>query len=242
VALRASEEALRRYATELEATNQELEAFSYSVSHDLRAPLRSIHGFSQAVLERHEGLLEPQGVDDLRRVCAAAERMGALIDDLLQLSRATRAEMRREPLDLSRLAGRIGCELAESDRQRRVELRIADGLTGEGDQQLLALVLRNLMENAWKFTARRDRAVIEVGLTDGDDPSYFVRDNGAGFDMEYANKLFQPFQRLHSIRDFPGTGIGLALVQRIVHRHGGRVWAESAVDRGATFYFTLSAA
>lgn len=234
-----AEQVLRRYAADLETANKELEAFSYSVSHDLRAPLRSIHGFSHAVLEDHRDRLDPQGVQYLGRVCAAAEHMGALIDDLLELSRAVRAEMRRERVDLSRLANRIAAELATTDPDRRVQFRIADGLTCRGDQHLLALVMRNFLENAWKFTAKRDRAVIEVGVADADEGAYFVRDNGAGFDMKYADKLFQPFQRLHATRDFAGTGIGLALVQRIIHRHGGRVWAKSAPDRGATFYFTL---
>jgi PAS domain S-box-containing protein len=234
-----AEQVLRRYAGDLETANKELEAFSYSVSHDLRAPLRSIHGFSQAVLEDNRDRLDPQGIQHLGRVCAAAEHMGVLIDDLLELSRAVRADMRRERVDLSRLAKRIAAELAATDPGRRVEFRIADGLTCKGDQHLLALVLRNFLENAWKFTAKRDRAVVEVGVADADERPYFVRDNGAGFDMRYADKLFQPFQRLHAARDFAGTGIGLALVQRIIHRHSGRVWAEGAAGQGATFYFTL---
>jgi PAS domain S-box-containing protein len=232
-----AEQVLRRYAADLETANKELEAFSYSVSHDLRAPLRSIHGFSQAVLEDHRDRLDAQGVQYLGRVCTAARHMGTLIDDLLELSRAIRAEMRREHVDLSRLAKRSAAELAATDPDRRVEFRIAEGLTCKGDQHLLALVLRNLLENGWKFTAKRDGAVVEVGVAD--EGAYFVRDNGAGFDMKYAHKLFQPFHRLHATRDFAGTGIGLALVQRIIRRHGGRVWAEAAADRGATFYFTV---
>ncbi len=237
-----TEQALRHYAADLEAANQELEAFNYSVSHDLRAPLRSIHGFSQAVLEDYRERLDPDGVDLLGRVCAAAERMGVLIDDLLELSRASRAEIQRDRVDLSGLAERIAAELAAADPERRVEFRIAGGLTCEGDQRLLEVVLQNLMGNAWKFTGKRDRAVIEVGMTDGATRAYFVRDNGAGFDMTYADKLFDPFQRLHQARDFAGSGVGLALVQRIIRRHGGRVWAEGLVDRGATFYFTLPVA
>ena len=234
-----TEQVLRRYAADLEVANQELEAFSYSVSHDLRAPLRSIHGFSQAVLEDSGDRLDPEGVDALGRVCAAAERMGVLIDDLLELSRAARVEMQRDRVDLSVLAERIAAGLTAADSQRRVEFRIARGLVCEGDRRLLEVVLQNLMGNAWKFTGKRDRAMIEVGITDADARAFFVRDNGAGFDMTYADKLFDPFQRLHQARDFAGSGVGLALVQRIVRRHGGRVWAEGVVDRGATFYFTL---
>lgn len=234
-----TERELQRYAAELEAANKELEAFSYSVSHDLRAPLRSIHGFSQAVLEDYEEHLDAQGIDYLRRVCAGAERMGTLIDDLLELSRATRTEMERQQVDLSQLGERIARDVAAANPDRHVDFRIARGLTCEGDQELLTLVLRNLLENAWKFTAKEDGAVIEIGVTDDEKRAFFVRDNGAGFDASYADKLFQPFQRLHSPRDFAGTGIGLALVQRIIHRHGGRVWAAGAVERGATFYFTV---
>lgn len=236
-----SEQAIRRYAADLEAANQDLEAFSYSVSHDLRAPLRSIHGFSQAVLEDHQERLDEQGVDYLGRVCAAAQHMGALIDDLLELSRATRAEMRREPVDLTQLADRVVAELVAANPDREVDVRVVEELTCHGDHRLLTLMLRNLIGNAWKFTSNQDRAVVELGTTNGAEPAYFVRDNGAGFDMNYADKLFQPFQRLHSSREFEGTGIGLALVQRVIHRHGGKVWAEGAVHQGATFYFTLPA-
>jgi light-regulated signal transduction histidine kinase (bacteriophytochrome) len=209
------------------------------VSHDLRAPLRSIHGFSQALLEDYADRFDQRGVHFLGRVRAAVERMSELIDDLLELSRATRAEMYREKVELSRLAGQISAELAATDPDRRVEFRIIGGVTCTGDQRLLTLMMRNLLENAWKFTGKRDRSVIEFGVTRGAESAFFVRDNGAGLDMTYADKLFQPFQRLHSASDFPGTGIGLALVQRIIHRHGGRVWVEGAVDHGATFYFTL---
>jgi signal transduction histidine kinase len=232
-------DALRRYATDLEAVNQELEAFSYSVSHDLRAPLRAIHGFSQALLEEHGGRLDAEGTDHLRRVCAAADRMGQLIDDLLELSRVTRSEMRAEAVDLSQLAHRVLGELQQSHPGRRVDVRIGDGLVAFGDQRLLRLALQNLLDNAWKFTSRRDGATIEVGRRNGADPAFFVRDDGAGFDMMYVGKLFGVFQRLHAPSDFPGTGVGLAIVQRIVHRHGGRVWAEAEPGRGATFYFTL---
>ena len=230
----------REYAAQLEAANRELEAFSYSVSHDLRAPLRSIDGFSQALLEDYADRLDEQGRDYLGRVRAASQRMAELIDDLLHLARVTRAELRPETVDLSALAEAIADQLRHSDPGRRVELAIPPGIRAEGDARLLRIVLENLLGNAWKFTARRDRARIELGITESDGQrAYFVRDNGVGFDMAYAGKLFGAFQRLHGAREFEGTGIGLATVQRIVHRHGGRVWAEAAVDRGATFSFTL---
>ena len=241
--------------TELEAANQELEAFSYSVSHDLRAPLRSIDGFSQAVLEDYADKLDGQGKDYLNRVRTATQRMGHLIDDMLTLSRVTRAEMLRETVDLSALAADVIAELQKSEPLRRVECHIESGLVAEGDARLLRVVLVNLLGNAWKFTGKTANAKIEFGATSGPDTgnapipdtqgapdvaqSFFVRDNGAGYDMSYADKLFGAFQRLHLVSDFPGTGIGLATVQRIVHRHGGRVWAEGAVGKGATFYFTL---
>jgi PAS domain S-box-containing protein len=234
------EKAVRRYAAELEAANQELEAFSYSVSHDLRAPLRAIHGFSQALAEDYRERLDEQGMRLLDRVRAAAERMGMLIDDLLELSRATRAEMRRETVDLTELARRIAAELAASEPQRQVDVRVADGLLATADAPLLRLVLGNLIGNAWKFTGKLEHAVIEVGLAEATS-EFFVRDNGAGFDMAYVDKLFHPFQRLHPDSEFKGTGVGLALVQRIVHRHGGRTRAEGDVGVGASFYFTLPA-
>ncbi len=226
---------------ELAAANRELEAFSYSVSHDLRAPLRSIDGFSQAVLEDYAGKLDDQGRDYLSRVRTATQHMGHLIDDLIKLARVARAEIRRETVDLSALAGEVLAELQKSEPGRRVECRIEPGLTAGGDARLLRVVLDNLLGNAWKFTGRQPRPCIEFGAirdTDGA-PAFFVRDNGAGFDMTYAGKLFGAFQRLHTLSEFPGTGVGLATVQRIVHRHGGRVWAEGAVEKGATFYFTL---
>jgi signal transduction histidine kinase len=231
--------ALWRHATDLEAANRELEAFSYSVSHDLRAPLRAIHGFSQAVLEDASDRLGPETTGYLERVRAAADRMALLIDDLLELSRVSRAEIRTEPVDLSDLATRVTAELRHGHPDREVEVRIAPGLRATGDHRLLRLALQNLIDNAWKFTAKRDDASIEVGGRNGADPAFYVRDNGAGFDMTYANKLFGVFQRLHTANEFPGTGVGLAIVQRIVHRHGGRIWGEGAPDRGATFYFTL---
>lgn len=225
---------------ELERKNRELEAFSYSVSHDLRAPLRAIDGFSRVVLEDFAGALGPKGQDYLQRVCAAAERMAELIDDLLELSRVGRADLRRGPVDLSHLARQIVAELQKgSDRQ--VEIVLQEALLADADRRLIRVALENLLGNSWKFTANAPNPRIDFGreARDGRDDVYFVRDNGAGFDMTYAGKLFRPFQRLHSDADFAGTGIGLATVHRIVDRHGGRVWAEGAVGQGATFYFTL---
>ena len=225
---------------QLETTNKELEAFAYSVSHDLRAPLRSINSFSQALLEDYEDKLEEEGQDYLHRVCAASRRMEQLIDDLLKLSRLTRGEMHRETVNLSQLAQTIAAELQPPEPHREVEFVIEEGVVASGDENLLRVVLENLLGNAWKFTAKHPRARIEFGITqDNGEPVYFVRDDGAGFDMAYADKIFGVFQRLHSEQEFDGTGIGLATVQRIIHRHGSRVWAEGAVEQGATFYFTL---
>lgn len=231
---------LQHRALELEAANKELEAFSYSVSHDLRAPLRGIDGFSQALLEDYSEKLDTQGKDYLQRVRAATQHMAQLIDDMLNLSRVTRSEMRRETVDLSAIARTIAMELQKTEPQRQVEFVVAEGLTASGDARLLRVVLENLLRNAWKFTGKRPRAKIEFGVIQNNGSSgYFVRDDGAGFDMTYANKLFGAFQRLHAVTDFKGTGIGLATVQRIIHRHGGRVWAEAKVEQGATFHFTL---
>jgi PAS domain S-box-containing protein len=227
--------------TQLAAVNKELEAFSYSVSHDLRTPLRTIDGFSQALLEDYLDNLDEQGQDYLRRVRAASQRMGILIDDLLKLSRLSRSEMHQEQVDLSTLAEEIAAELQQTQPERHVEFVISHGLTANGDRQLLKIALENLLGNAWKFTGKRQQARIEVGITrNGGKKTYFVRDNGAGFDMNYADKLFGAFQRLHDTADFPGIGIGLATTQRIIHRHGGNIRAEGAVGEGATFYFTLN--
>lgn len=235
-----TEEVLRRANVETDAANGELEAFSYSVAHDLRAPLRSIDGFSQALLEDNADQLDEQGKNHLARVRAAAQRMARLIDDLLSLSRVTRAELRREQVNLSRIARGIGERLHETEPARDGEFVVQEGLVVDGDANLLTAVLENLIANAWKFTSKLPRARIEVGLTSRDgEPAYFVRDNGAGFDMAHASKLFRAFQRLHALAEFPGSGIGLATVQRIVRRHGGRIWAEGEVGRGATFFFTL---
>jgi len=235
---------LRQAVLELKAVNHELESFSYSVSHDLRAPLRSIDGFSQALLEDYGSQLDPTGQDFLSRIRAATQRMGNLIDDLLTLSRVTRSDIKMKSIDLSQLARRIATDLQKSQPARQVEVEIAAGLSVYGDAHLLQVVLENLLSNAWKFTSKHPQSKIEVGTMqqEGGIPTYFVRDNGAGFDMAYVDKLFSPFQRLHGMQDFPGNGIGLATVQRIVHRHGGRVWAEGEVERGATFYFTLTEA
>ncbi|MDO8680802.1 MAG: response regulator [Acidobacteriota bacterium] len=225
---------------QLKAVNKELEAFSYSVSHDLRAPLRRIDGFSQALIEEYGGALDDRGRDYLERVRAAAQQMAELIEALLGLSRVARTEMRNEDVDLSALARETADTLRQSQPDRRVDFVIAEGLVAPGDGRLLRVVLENLLGNAWKFTQRRPDARIEFGSArhEGQD-AYAVRDNGAGFDMAYAAKLFAPFQRLHAEEEFSGTGIGLATVQRILHRHGGKIWAESEVGKGATFYFTL---
>jgi signal transduction histidine kinase len=225
---------------QLETANKELESFSYSVSHDLRAPLRSIDGFSQALLEDYNDKLDAEGQADLRRVRAATQRMAQLIDDMLDLSRVTRAEIRREAIDLSALARNVGAELYKSESGRAIEFSVTEGLVAEGDARLLRIALENLLRNAWKFTGKHAAARIEFGVMQNNGkPAYFVRDDGAGFDMAYANKLFGAFQRLHAMSEFNGTGIGLATVQRIINRHGGRVWAEGEVEKGATFYFTL---
>jgi light-regulated signal transduction histidine kinase (bacteriophytochrome) len=224
---------------ELERKNRELEAFSYSVSHDLRAPLRSIDGFSRSLLE-DAAMLPPEMQDRLRRVCAAATRMGELIDDLLELARVGQAELRRGPADLAYLARDVVAELRRRDPAREVEFVIPDALPIHADRRLIKVVLENLLGNGWKFTGRTPSPRIEVGVEHGDAGlAYFVRDNGAGFDMTYAEKLFRPFQRLHSATEFPGTGVGLATVQRIVERHGGSIWAAGTVGAGACFNFTL---
>lgn len=225
---------------QLEAANKELEAFSYSVSHDLRAPLRGIDGFSQVLLEEYADRLDEQGKQYLQRVRAGSRQMAQLIDDLLNLSRVTRSEMRLVRVDLSAMARSIADELRRTHPERDAEFIIADGLMAQGDSGLVRLVLANLLDNAWKFTEKHPGARIEFGATrQAEKAVYFVRDNGAGFDMAYADKLFRPFQRLHKPAEFEGTGIGLATVQRILQRHGGRAWGEGAVDRGAVFYFTL---
>jgi signal transduction histidine kinase len=225
---------------DLEHKNRELESFSYAVSHDLRAPLRRIDSFSRAVLESQGDRLDDPGRRFLSRVRQASQHMSQLIDDVLYLSRVTRADLREQEVDLSAVAGLILTRLQESDPDRSVEVKVRPGVVVTGDGQLLKIALDNLLENAWKFTAKQAETRIEFGVTQvSGEPTYFVRDNGAGFDMTYADRLFGPFQRLHPQDEFPGSGIGLATVQRIIHRHGGRVWAEGLVGQGATFQFTL---
>jgi len=235
-ARRHAEETLREREAGLDAANKELEAFSYSVSHDLRAPLRSIDGFSQALIEEYEDRLDGAGKSYLQRVRAATQRMGVLIDDLLNLSRVTRAPLRRARVNLSALAQSIVEDLRHAQPERAVEFVIAPGLDDDCDTNLIRIVLENLLGNAWKFTSRHAAARIEFGC---EGETYFVRDDGAGFDATYKAKLFGAFQRLHNVHEFSGTGIGLATVQRIIRRHGGRVVADGAPEKGATFSFTL---
>jgi PAS domain S-box-containing protein len=224
----------------LDHANKELEAFSYSVSHDLRAPLRHISGFSAIVLEANEGKLDAASVDYLKRISAASERMGLLIADLLELSRISRQELNKRDLDLSEFARQVVDVLVKAHPEREVKVTVKPDMSTSGDPGLMRIVLENLIGNAWKFTSRANEPGIEVGFEQrGGETVYYVRDNGAGFDMNYAKKLFEPFQRLHTNREFQGTGIGLSIVGRIVARHGGRIWAEARVGEGAAFYFTL---
>lgn len=235
----AVETALNKTNIQLQAANEELEAFGYSVSHDLRAPLRAIEGFARIMAGNHEAP-DPRGQDYVRRVIAAAEQMDRLIDDLIKLARVTRSEMRVERIDLSAPAREIAQNLQKSAPQRRGRFDIEPGVEAHGDAGWLRVVLVNLLGNAWKYTSGRDEAIVEFGRRrQGDETVYFVRDNGAGFDMRHSARLFGAFQRLHPATEFPGDGIGLATVRRIIVRHGGRVWAEGEVNKGATFYFTL---
>jgi len=237
------EERVAQRTADLERANQDLESFTYSVSHDLRAPLRAMSGFSEVMLADYGAQLDEAGRGYIERIQAAAGQMTMLIDDLLQLSRVSRAELNLAPVDLSAEAAAVAADLRSRDPGRQVEFRIQPDVEVTADRSLLRTVVQNLLDNAWKFTARRRDAVIQFASApaSGGGMCCYVRDNGAGFDPAYAKKLFQPFQRLHPARDFPGTGIGLASVRRIVERHGGRVWAEGAVGQGATFYFTLGA-
>jgi DNA-binding response OmpR family regulator len=239
-AAREVAEARAELVAELERKNKELEAFSYSVSHDLRTPLRAIDGFSQALMEDYPDKIDAAGQNYLKRIRGAAQRMGELIDDMLQLSRVSRAEIHAQPIDLTALAREIATGLSAGGRN--VEVRIEDGLTANADRRLIKIVMENLMSNAWKFTGKAEHPAVEIGKTGGrEGQAFYIRDNGAGFDMTLADKMFQPFRRLHSEAEFPGTGVGLATIHRVIDRHGGRVWAEGKVGEGATFYFTLAA-
>jgi PAS domain S-box-containing protein len=236
-------EELEQRASELENANKELEAFSYSVSHDLRSPLQNIDGFSLILMEDYAHQLDPEGLDYVQRLRASCQHMGDIIDALLALSNMMRKEVLVEHLDLTAMANAVAADFKQKDPDRVVDWVIAEGLTAEGDAQLLRVALENLFGNAWKFTANRPRARIEFGalLQLNGDRIYFVRDDGAGFDMARASNLFKPFKRLHDPSEFHGTGIGLVTVQRVLRRHGGKIWAEGSVNRGATFCFTLTA-
>jgi two-component system, sensor histidine kinase and response regulator len=232
---------LRARTLELEAANKELEAFSYSVSHDLRAPLRAIDGFTEMLIEELAPPANSQSRAHADTVRASVRQMNTLIDDLLRLARTTRTEMHLMPVNLSSLAREISERLQTSAEDRQADWIIAPNITVEGDLGLLRSAMENLLSNAWKYTSRTPRARIEFNVDPQANgvPTYYVRDNGAGFDMKYANRLFGPFQRLHTEHEFPGTGVGLATVQRIIHKHGGRIWPEAVPNQGATFYFTL---
>jgi light-regulated signal transduction histidine kinase (bacteriophytochrome) len=234
------EQRVAERTAELTTANKELARFSYSVSHDLRAPLRSINGFSFMLLEDYDDVLDAQGREHLQRIRAATERMGDLIDDLLRLAQVTRSEMEHRMVDLSAIARAIKEDLRATQPEREVDFHIQDGAVAKGDPSLITEVLVNLLDNAWKFTGQCPIARIEFGYRDeGAERMFYVSDNGAGFDMIYVNKLFTAFERLHKPNEFPGTGIGLATVRRIIERHGGRVWAEGQVDKGATITFAL---
>jgi two-component system sensor histidine kinase/response regulator len=242
---------LRRQGEQLEALNRELEAFTHSVSHDLRAPLRSVLGFGRILLEDHTEGLNEEGKECIGRIAAAAQRMQELIEDLLRLSRITKAEMKKELVDLSSMAEQVAHGLQSAEPDRAVEFSVATELSAYADPALLEIALENLLGNAWKYTSTHAKAKIELGMSanascgcpdprlDANAPVYYVRDDGAGFNMTFAGKLFAPFQRLHTTDEFPGTGIGLATVQRIINRHGGCIWARGEIEKGATFYFSL---
>jgi PAS domain S-box-containing protein len=236
------EQTVQQRTAQLEAANKEMESFSYSVSHDLRAPLRALRGFAEVLLEVHASQLDSRGQDFLRRSCAASFQMERLIEDLLKLAKASRGGLETEEVNLSSLASEIAADLANNDPSRTAQFVIAPDCVARGDSRLLRLALDNLLRNAWKFTSKRADARIEFGRRDGEEPAFFVRDNGAGFDMAYSKKLFGLYQRLHSVSEFPGTGVGLTTVQRVINRHGGRVWGIGAVNEGATFCFTLPGA
>jgi len=224
----------------LEALNKELESFSYAVSHDLRSPLRSIHGFSEALTQSAASKLSRDEAAWLQKISDAAARMDRLTEDLLRLSRITRSELKREPVDLAPIARDVVHELRQTDPERNAVFAISDSLTAEADPVLMRVALANLLGNAWKYTGRRSEALISFTKERRPDQTVFcVRDNGAGFDMAYASKLFAPFQRLHSAREYPGSGVGLACVARVIHKHGGRIWADAKTGEGAAFFFTI---
>lgn len=230
---------LERRISELEELNEDLESFSYSVSHDLRSPLLVIQGFSHLLAEDYGEALGSKGTDFLQRIVECSKRMSQIIDSLLTLSQVAREEIQHEELDLSEMASTVAFELSKRTPKNHVEVVIEKGVKAGGDARLLRIVMENLLGNAWKYTSKQPNPRIEFGMLKEEDESiiYYVRDNGVGFDMAYADKLFMPFERLHSRDEYPGTGVGLATVKRIVHRHGGRVWAESGVGNGAVFYF-----
>lgn len=233
-------EDLKHRAFDLEAANKDLEAFSYSVSHDLRAPLRAMHGFSRILLEKHGANLPPDAQRYQNLICDNAQQMGRLIDDLLSFSRLSRQQLKTHPIAVAEIVREALKDLAHEQATGHLQISVKDLPSCQADPSLLRQVFVNLLSNAIKFTRQRTGAQIEVGcLTNNGVPVYFVKDNGVGFDMKYSDKLFGVFQRLHRAEDYEGTGVGLAIVQRIVHRHGGRVWADAQVDKGATFYFTL---
>lgn len=233
-------EQLRQAKDKIETANRDLESFSYSVAHDLRAPLRSIDGFSLALLEDEAEKLGDEGRKSLYHLREIAQHMADLIEDLLSLSQVSRAELTRRRVDLTSIANDVAARLQQQNPDRKVKCVIEKGLVAEGDERLLGVALENLIGNAWKFTSKCANAKIQIGVAENDSqPTYFIRDNGAGFDMAYESKLFGAFQRLHSAREFEGTGIGLAIVRRVIERHGGHVWAKGEIGRGATFFFNL---
>jgi light-regulated signal transduction histidine kinase (bacteriophytochrome) len=236
-----NEVVLRRRTLELESANKELEAFTFSASHDLRAPLASIDGFTQMLIEDCGTQLDDMARDCVHWIRDACAQMQELVEGLLQMSRFSRADLEREEVDLSQLAHAIADNLRQREPHRNVDVRIQEGVVVNGDRRLLRAVLENLLSNAWKFTGKRPHATIEFGVTNQNGRSaIYVRDDGAGFDPGYADKMFRAFQRLHTRQEFEGTGIGLATVERILHRHGGKIWAEGEVEKGATFYFTTA--
>jgi hypothetical protein len=234
------EELVALRTAELESSNKELESYSYSIAHDLRAPLRAIIGFSQILKDDTQDKLDTEEINILQRIIAAGKNMSELIDDILELSRITRSELHFGTADLASLGNAVMARLTQSQLEREARWQVDDDLVVHGDARLLEVAIQNLIENAWKYTRKQKVAEIHLGKTTiNGETTYYVKDNGVGFDMQYANQLFKPFHRLHSPTEFEGTGIGLATVQRIIQRHGGRIWADTQENCGATFYFTL---